>query len=267
MTQRSSQSLLSVYSRARRTGILDFAIPRALFVESYFAYKRYLEDPFAKLLKRQPALLGRGDILDIGANIGYTATLFARSADPDAKVYAFEPEAFNFQILAKKAKRTSGVVIPIQSAVGAHEGVVEIWVNESSHADHRVVTPALSASGRISARASVPMVSVDSFAKANQIAAVSFVKIDVQGYELEVCAGMENTIQGNPDIRVAVEYMPSAMEELGYEGSNLLAWFRDRGFDFKRICRDGQLRDGLGEVRGANYVDLLFFRQDRPREF
>ena len=261
MTQRSSQSLLSVYSRARRTGILDFAIPRALFVESYFAYKRYLEDPFAKLLKRQPALLG------IGANIGYTATLFARSADPDAKVYAFEPEAFNFQILAKKAKRTSGVVIPLQSAVGAHEGIVEIWVNESSHADHRVVTPALSASGRISARASVPMVSVDSFAKANQIAAVSFVKIDVQGYELEVCAGMENTIQGNPDIRVAVEYMPSAMEELGYEGSNLLAWFRDRGFDFKRICRDGQLRDGLGEVRGANYVDLLFFRQDRPREF
>ena len=48
----------------------------------YLLYKRYLEDPFAALAKIRPSLFRGGDILDTGANIAYTASLFARAGGP-----------------------------------------------------------------------------------------------------------------------------------------------------------------------------------------
>ena len=36
--------------------------------------------------------------MDIGANIGYTAMVFSRAIDPEYKVYAFEPEQFNYDL-------------------------------------------------------------------------------------------------------------------------------------------------------------------------
>ena len=60
------------------------------------------------------------------------------------------------------------------------------------------------------------MVSIDSFLESKP-GPVSFVKIDVQGYELAVCQGMQNTLRKNLDITIVLEYTPSAMRELGFD--------------------------------------------------
>jgi FkbM family methyltransferase len=60
------------------------------------------------------------------------------------------------------------------------------------------------------------MVSIDSFLESKQ-ERVSFIKIDVQGYELAVCQGMQETLRQNPGITIVLEYMPSAMREMGVE--------------------------------------------------
>lgn len=78
MQNKSSRNLFTrVYSLARSTRVLEVPVFKRGFLFSYFLYKRWYEDPFWALTKRSPELFFGGDILDIGANIGYTACVFA----------------------------------------------------------------------------------------------------------------------------------------------------------------------------------------------
>src|SRR5512133_131626 len=93
------RALVSAYARLESSGIMDSALGRAAYAHAYFAYKRHLEDPFARLVRRFPEPFLGGDILDVGANIGYTAAVFAAAASPGRRVWAFEPERRNFEML------------------------------------------------------------------------------------------------------------------------------------------------------------------------
>ena len=77
--------LLIAYSLVKRSGFLRTSLGRRLFKSAYFLYKRYIEDDLHDLVRSFPALVGAGNILDIGANIGYTAAVLARAAEPVAR--------------------------------------------------------------------------------------------------------------------------------------------------------------------------------------
>ena len=263
--------LLSAYSLVKRSGFLQTSLGRSLFKSAYFLYKRFIEDDLRDLLRAHPAIVGEGNILDIGANIGYTATVLARAAQAGRKVYAFEPEPFNFKLLQDTALQpaVAGKIIPLQSAVGAADGTINLWINDRHHADHRVATEQfrsehsdLEHSG--SNQVSVPLVSIDSFLQKNP-APVSFVKIDVQGYELAVCQGMTETLRQNPGIVIVLEFMPSAMRELGYESSRLIDLFVERDFKVYQVHPRGKLSPGIPDTMSdSSYCDLLFSRTPIP---
>ena len=67
------------YSLVRRLGILQTSGGRRLFKSAYFFYKRYVEDDLQDLVFAFPGLVGKENILDIGANIGYTAAVLAQA--------------------------------------------------------------------------------------------------------------------------------------------------------------------------------------------
>jgi FkbM family methyltransferase len=263
-----ARAVTGLYSLTRRSGLLETAFGRKLFTTSYFLYKRYLEDPFASLARLRPGLFRGGDILDIGANIGYTASLFAQAADADAKVYAFEPEPFNFRLLKSgvRDRRLGEKVIPVHSAVGEEAGEVELWINDHHHADHRIATDDLRAHQRSvnAGYVTVPIISVDEFlAKSDNRRPICLIKIDVQGYELAVCRGMAATIAQQPNAAAAIEYMPEAMRELGYDAQALLDWFSAREFRMYSLGKKGELTKGLsGELVEKGYVDLIFSRSE-----
>jgi FkbM family methyltransferase len=261
-----ARAVTGLYSLTRRSGLLETALGRKLFTSSYFLYKRYLEDPFAALARSRPDLFRGGDILDIGANIGYTAALFARAADADAAVYAFEPEPFNFRLLETcvRDRKLQEKVVPVHSAVGEQSGAIELWINERHHADHRIATDNLRANQMQGegGYVTVPIVSVDGFlAQKDAPRRVCLIKVDVQGYELSVCRGMAATAAREPQIAVAIEYMPQALEELGYHASSLLDWFGEREFQMYSLGKSGELSRGLSdELAAKGYVDLIFSR-------
>jgi FkbM family methyltransferase len=267
ITPAQARSVTGIYSLARRSGLLESSVGARLFRASYFIYKRYLEDPFAGLVRQHPGLFRNGDILDVGANIGYTAALFAEAADPDAKVYAFEPEPFNFRLLRQTIsdRGLESRVVPLQSAVGKTNGEIQLWINDHHHADHRIATDALRAKGERAhdGYIEVPIVTLDTFvSQSGSSKAVCLIKVDVQGYELSVCEGMGEVIQRNPEAAVAIEYMPEAMQDLGYAPHALLEWFEQREFRMYSLSRNGQLIRGMGEELAKNgYVDLIFTRK------
>ena len=254
--------LASAYSLVRRSGFLQTSVGRRLFKSAYFLYKRYVEDDLEDLVRAFPRLVSGGDLLDIGANIGYTAALLARAAGSDRKVYAFEPEPFNFRILQQTALQPefAGKIIPMQMAVGAEDGNIDLWINDRHHADHRVATEQFHLAHQGTKEIKVSMVSIDSFLDKTP-GPVSFAKIDVQGYELAVCQGMKDTLRKNPEITIFLEFMPSMMRDLGFEPSHLIDLFVERGFKIYQVHPRGKISPGMPVIANdASYANLLFSR-------
>lgn len=259
----SGNPLLTAYSLLRRSGALRTSLGRTLFKSTYFLYKRYIEDDLLDLLEAFPDLVGDGNVLDIGANIGYTATVLARSINPNRKVFAFEPEPFNFRILQQTALQSefAGKIIPQQCAVGAENGAIALSINLRHHGDHRVITAQFRSIHPGLTGVSAPLVSIDSFFEYKQ-RKISFVKIDVQGYELAVCQGMQNTLRQNPDIAIYLEFMPSAMRELGFEPSRLIDLLVECNFEVYLVHSRGRLSRGMPlAIMNSGYSDLLFCRR------
>jgi FkbM family methyltransferase len=262
LTETSIKTLTNFYWLARKSRLLDTVLGQRAFAASYFLYKRYLEDPYHDLVERHPELFRGGNILDIGANIGYTATVFGRAVDPEYKVYAFEPERFNYDLLERSARAQKSLqrIVPIKSAVGDREGIIELWENEHHHGDHRILTDQFRQTVASSRVVSTPIIPVDSFVAKQPVEfPVRFIKIDVQGYEFPVCRGMERTLSANPRAILALEYMPGAMRELGFQPEELIIWLQQREYKVYTLEKHGRFRPGVADISGGHsYADLLF---------
>jgi FkbM family methyltransferase len=270
MSNKASGNIFTrLYNLARSAGLFEMPLFKRLFLSSYFFYKRWYEDPFWALAKRSPELFTGGDILDIGANIGYTACVFAAARKQPAKIYAFEPDLASFVTLGETIRRKNlgDVVEVFNMAVGNADGSIEFWHNEEHSADHRVVTEQFKALRHASEKiTTVEVTSVDNFVAARNLQNLSFIKIDVQGYELAVCEGMRRTLEKFPSIFIALEYAPAGMRELGFEPRALLDFFRLAGYQLHVLTRaattlasDNQAIDLAAERSG--YVDLLCSRK------
>jgi len=255
-----------LYSLARKSGIIETRGGRWLFTRAYFLYKRHIEDPFGMLVHRHPELFSGGNVLDIGANIGYTASVFVGAAESHYKVYAFEPEDFNFRMLQRVADSIdpAGKIVPVKAAVGDRDEDVELWRNQVHHADHRIVTPQFRRSIPAGALQRVRMMKIDSYVAAQGAHfPIAFIKVDVQGFELPVCLGMEESLDANPAAVVALEYTPGAMKALGFDPADLLDWLAKRKYHTYRLARNGsfrQIQPQHFEVR--TYADLLVSRRE-----
>jgi FkbM family methyltransferase len=123
-------------------------------------------------------------VFDVGANIGYLTYLFCRGVEPGGQVFSFEPDAANFSELAANVKR-NGIAFcsPLQAAVGAKDGVVCFRPGLNGYIDAE--------SGSLP---DCPMISLDSFVEQRSIPQVDLVKIDVEGWELDVLQGMRGIL-------------------------------------------------------------------------
>lgn len=260
---------VAAYGAVKKTGVLEIAPAKRLFTQSYFFYKRFLEDPFDDLLKARPELLSGGHVLDVGANLGYTALLFSKYISPEYKVFAFEPDKENFKLLEQEInrRRLNAKIEAVKAAVGKEEGMIDLWYNPSHHADHRVATEKFKETVDGKGIEQVKLWSIDSFLAKNSISApVAFLKSDVQGFELPVMEGMRQTIEENPQMVIAFEYCPEEIIELGYDPADLFALLKNYGFCFSLVEKgkspvalDLEKLDKITNERG--YIDILCERK------
>jgi FkbM family methyltransferase len=239
--------LLGAYALAHRTGILNTSIGDSLFSRAYFLYKRF-EDPHASLIRAHPEIFRGGHIVDVGANIGYTTVLFARAVDDGFSVFALEPEEENFKRLSRNLQRyrVAERVVPRRVAAGAESGVIGLRVNPEHHGDHQVVP----AGGALE----VPMIALDSIA-----GPVRFVKIDVQGYEPAVLAGMRRLLDS--DITISTEVDIPSLRSFGFTIADVEAPLR--GFTPHRIGEGGRLvpiKSLEAAIDRRGYADVIWRR-------
>ncbi|MCQ8894117.1 MAG: FkbM family methyltransferase [Methanolinea sp.] len=134
-------------------------------------------------------------VLDIGACEGETSLWFAQKIDNKGCIFAFEPEINNFRTLQENIKSNSlqNLIIPIQ---------IGLWSSRK--------TLSFSGSGggfsyNESGKNQIEVITLDDFIIENNIGKVDFIKMDVEGSEMEILQGAEKTIKKyKPKCAIAV---------------------------------------------------------------
>ncbi|WP_163990844.1 FkbM family methyltransferase [Pyxidicoccus caerfyrddinensis] len=121
---------------------------------------------------------------DVGANIGYLSLYLRSRIGPDGQLHSFEPEPDNFAELDANLRRNGlDNCHAVQAAVGSQEGMLTFAPGLNGH------VPEDGAPG-----ISVPVVTLDGFIAKHGVPRVDFVKIDVEGFELDVLTGMKDVL-------------------------------------------------------------------------
>jgi FkbM family methyltransferase len=150
--------------------------------------------------------------LDVGANVGAYALLLGQWVGRSGSVYAFEPVPETFDGLVRHIDLNGlrDVVHPVCEAVGAAPATAAL-VAAGTHGENRLAVSAAEATGAID----VLVTSVDEFCARHHLTP-SFIKVDVEGAELDVLRGARETIRrSGSDLSLFVEMHPSAWPALG----------------------------------------------------
>jgi FkbM family methyltransferase len=138
--------------------------------------------------------MGMGEpsvVFDVGAHLGQT-TLHFRKSFPTASIHSFEPVDENFKKLKLNTKGKKRIKIN-QFALGSAQDTVMMQTGQSDQT-HQVCRN----SEKSPDKDEIPpvrMETIDHYMKHEGIAAIDLLKIDVEGYELEVLEGAKNALE------------------------------------------------------------------------
>ena len=221
-------------------------------------------------------LRARGVVVDVGANVGYLTRFFAQAVGPLGKVYAFEPNPLIFPLLKRNVAKFRQVAV-FDVGLSTNEAEMPLFVPGSNHAVASFVReyPATHVFGRHGGQlhsVAAKLVRGDEFMAKIDIDAsdrhrerrIDILKVDVEGWELNVLAGLEKTIMSSRKITIFCEYNPSAQECAGRTPRELLDWFLDRQFALS-YPRNGELHalppamiDQIAETLGPQGYATIF---------
>jgi len=212
---------------------LSIKLGNFLYKYSFQAYKplysiyKNRQDAFEiALLKKH---IDRNDVvLDIGANIGFYATIFASIVAENGEVHCFEPDATNYHHLKTIGKRFNHVFIN-NRAVGPHTERLKFYTSHKLNVDHRTYKPE-----EYDKEVEVEAVSIDDYLSTRSTsgpAKVDFIKMDIRGFETHAIKGMEKTLATNEGIKLLSEFWPYGLKKSGSSASEYFNFLSMNGFN------------------------------------
>lgn len=174
-------------------------------------------------------------VVDVGANIGYYTLLFARAVGPSGRVYAFEPEPNNFELLQTNVELNGYQNVVLENAaVSASPGTLRLFLNDGNLGDHQTYD-----AGEGRAAVEIRAASLDEYFAANR-APIDFIKMDIQGWEPAALAGMRGVLDANPDVVLVTELWPKGMHAAGFDARSYAAELEDLGFALFQCDEDAR---------------------------
>lgn len=173
--------------------------------------------------------------IDIGAHHGFFSVLVGLE-NAKCKIFSFEPIPENFSILQKNLEFHGLQSVMINKAVSNFSGSAEFQVSAASDNSGFVANP----NAHVINQVMVETCRVDDYLPHFPNGPL-LIKIDTEGNEIDVLAGMQETINKVQDIRLVIEFNPKCLKTNGHSPQMLLDVLMNLGFDIF-IIQDDQLR-------------------------
>jgi FkbM family methyltransferase len=145
----------------------------------------YLENDLVRLTTSAPIQT----IFDVGANHGQSAMRFSR-AFKGSKIYSFEPVKSNYEILHARCSTMPGITT-INKGLGKE--ITRMNIGLSSHpGGHSLLLPESMSQSEL-----IGLTTIDAVMEEYRLEKIDLIKIDVEGYELQVLQGTEAALNSN----------------------------------------------------------------------
>ena len=205
-------------------------------------------------LQRLFSVLDINCVLDVGANIGQFVDRLRRDVGYRGHVASFEPARASYEQLARRLS-TDTQWRGFGYALGRERGTAELNLFTPDNSLNSMLEPSTFGSDRFAALRLTPRKETvevrrldDVFAEAVRplVEPVTFLKLDTQGFDLEVLYGASGVLDRvaalvtELPVQPIYEGMPSLVEALGR--------LQDLGFEITGMFPVTRDRDGLGAV-------------------
>lgn len=213
----------------------------------YFNLDADSSKPLLKFLPKQEGL-----ILDIGANIGQTALWIADYLNTASiKIIAFEPVPVTYNKLCRNINLNSFTNITLENiALGKEDGeLIMVMPSPFNSGAFRALTEA----NKNEAKIKVKQTTLDNYLTSNN-KNVTFIKIDVEGFEYNALLGAEETIKKYLPI-LFIELSDSNLRSQGYSAKELVQLIRSYGYS--KIVDANTLIDIEEDTFTNSHIDIL----------
>ena len=230
MSWQTNPAIIGLRNVARKTGVIQC-------INQFLPRKKNYEQAF------DTAMFGAikpGDVIwDVGANVGYYTRKFSDSVGSAGQVFAFEPfPATAARLRAELTGVKTVTVLPV--ALGAETGTVSMREGDDEFgATNRIVAQGAGES-RVTC---VDIATGDSIFSRGLAAAPAIIKIDTEGFELEVLNGMQEILNRATLRAVFIEVHFGILAERGLSAApgrieRLLSekGFRNRWLDLSHLA-------------------------------
>ncbi len=175
-------------------------------------------------------------VLDVGGHWGGFAVQFGKLVGGRGKVFSFEPSRKNFKMLRKNIQinNLDNIVFPYNFAVGSYEDTVKFPISATSSGHNSLIRKDIP----VDYYEYVKQIVLDEFLTHRNVSKIDFIKIDVEGYELEVLKGLERTIDKSDSLVVFMEFSPQFM---GLEKTRETLDFLKNKFNLVKLCHKKEI--------------------------
>jgi FkbM family methyltransferase len=247
------------FTRVKRGGF-EFDLDLTDFVDQCLylagAYEKQDHDELIR------AIPHGGVFVDVGAHIGIYTLAMARAAGPSGCVHSFEPNPATFERLRHHVLQNGLANVHLnQLAVGSTEGGAKLNAptKENSGAASLLST---NMPARFEARpVEVQVTSLDAYCREHSVDRLDVIKIDCQGYELQVLEGGSNVLQRFRP-RLLLEYDVDFLLASGASGTRLCSMLETRGYKAFKMHR-GCLVPFAAEDKPGTVVNVHAIPADR----
>ena len=168
-------------------------------------------------------------VFDVGANIGQTWE-WVRANEPSSKIYCFEPVSGPFAELKKLVGNDSNTVLE-HLALGEAKGQKTIRLFDENSSLNSLKDDVMNNTG-YSKEEIVTIDTLDSYCKKNNISKIDFLKIDTEGYELNVLEGAGEMLSSESISFIYCETGFLRQNNRNTYFADLTEWLEARGYHF-----------------------------------
>lgn len=214
--------------KVERYDLADEGYPIQVYARAPAVFTQMLIQQYRCITPDHVIEVGAGDtVIDAGGCYGDTALYFAHKAGESGRVFSFEFMPDNIKVFNRNldlnptlAARIEIVPNPLWSSSGQ-----ELYVEGVGPAAHITTSPKAADANQ------VQTMKIDDLANSKQLARVDFIKMDIEGAELEALKGAEETIRRHrPKLAISVyHYLPNFWE--------IAQWIEGLGLGYRFYLR------------------------------